>query len=173
MSIRTNALAAFASLSLLAIGWGITQPLAQASNDDVPSASSGTTTDPDASAGGPSDEESGQQSSPDPQSSGSDTESTTDAATYADGTYTGSVTSNEFGQWQVSVTIAGGQITDVQAQTSANDHHSERINQQAVPMLREEVLEAHSADVDFVSGATLTSDSYLTSLQSALDEARQ
>ena len=72
----------------------------------------------------------------------------------------------------MTVTIAEGQITDVTASTTAQDHHSQGINTQAVPRLRTQVLTAQSAHVDTISGATLTSKSYLSSLQSALDEAR-
>ena len=38
-------------------------------------------------------------------------------------------------------------------------------------MLIQETLDAQSADVDMVSGATVTSVGYLQSLQSALDQA--
>ena len=94
------------------------------------------------------------------------------AGGYIDGTYTGAAYSNEFGSWTVTVTITDGQITDVTASTTAQDHHSQGINTQAVPRLRTQVLTAQSAHVDTISGATLTSKSYLSSLQSALDEAR-
>ena len=70
------------------------------------------------------------------------------------------------------MTIADGQITDVTASTTAQDRRSQGINTQAVPRLRTQVLTAQSAQVDTISGATLTSHSYLSSLQSALDEAR-
>ena len=94
------------------------------------------------------------------------------AGGYIDGTYTGAAYSNEFGSWTVTVTITDGQITDVTASTTAQDHHSQGINTQAVPRLRTQVLTAQSAHVDTISDATLTSKSYLSSLQSALDEAR-
>ena len=94
------------------------------------------------------------------------------AGGYIDGTYTGSAYSNEFGSWTVTVTIADGQITDVTASTTAQDRRSQGINTQAVPRLRTQVLTAQSAQVDTISGATLTSHSYLSSLQSALDEAQ-
>ena len=45
------------------------------------------------------------------------------------------------------------------------------INSRAVPILRQRVLDAQSATFDTVSGATVTSDGYLQSLQSALDQA--
>ena len=45
------------------------------------------------------------------------------------------------------------------------------INDYALPILIQETLDAQSADIDMVSGATVTSDGYLQSLQSALDQA--
>jgi uncharacterized protein with FMN-binding domain len=90
----------------------------------------------------------------------------------ADGTYTGSSVDTRFGSVQVSVTISGGAITDVTA-LKLTDHESRsvQISNRAAPVLREEVLAAQSADVSNVSGATYTSDAYLESLQSALDQA--
>ena len=41
----------------------------------------------------------------------------------------------------------------------------------ALPILVQETLKAQSASIDMVSGATYTSDGYVTSLQSALDQA--
>ena len=53
-----------------------------------------------------------------------------------------------------------------------DDGKSVRINQRALPELQSEVLTAQSAQVDTVSGATYTSNAYVKSLQSAIDEAR-
>ena len=52
-------------------------------------------------------------------------------------------------------------------------HLTARITQipQAVPVLRQEALQAQSANIDTVSGATVTSQGYITSLQAALDAA--
>jgi uncharacterized protein with FMN-binding domain len=95
------------------------------------------------------------------------------ATTLADGTYTGATATNEFGPVQVQVTISGGQITDVAAiQTPSDDRKSVSINARATPTLASEVLSAQSANIDTVSGATYTTDSYKHSLQSALDLAR-
>jgi uncharacterized protein with FMN-binding domain len=52
------------------------------------------------------------------------------------------------------------------------DNKSVRINSRALPTLRTEVLTAQTANVDSVSGATYTSDGYVSSLQSAIDQAR-
>jgi uncharacterized protein with FMN-binding domain len=47
----------------------------------------------------------------------------------------------------------------------------QQINARALPVLVQETLDAQSADIDMVSGATYTSDGYTESLQSALDQA--
>ena len=44
------------------------------------------------------------------------------------------------------------------------------INAQALPVLVQETLSAQNADIDMVSGATVTSTGYVQSLQSALDQ---
>lgn len=70
------------------------------------------------------------------------------------------------------VAVAGGRITDVTVLRYPNGNmHDQQVNAYALPLLRERVLAAQSAQIDLVSGATVTSDGYLTSLQSALDRA--
>ena len=102
------------------------------------------------------------------------TSTTTSAtgATYADGTWTGAAVQEPWGTFQVQAVVSGGRITDVVLVSSPQDGHSSRINSQAVPILTQSVVAAQSASVDMVSGATWTSQSYATSLQAALDEAR-
>ena len=162
MSTRAKIASAAVSAGVLLIGW-------QASvHSSVPSSattSSGTTATSQPSSSAPATH---------PTPAAPPNSATAGQATggYIDGTYTGSAYSNEFGSWTVTVTIADGQITDVTASTTAQDRRSQGINTQAVPRLRTQVLTAQSAQVDTISGATLTSHSYLSSLQSALDEAR-
>jgi uncharacterized protein with FMN-binding domain len=92
--------------------------------------------------------------------------------TYKDGQYTGQDFPNQFGDTQVKVTIAGGRITDVQAvQLPFDRPRSAEISQYASPRLHDEVLQAQSAQIDSLSGATYTSDAYAQSVQSALDQA--
>jgi uncharacterized protein with FMN-binding domain len=92
---------------------------------------------------------------------------------YVDGTVSGTTASTRFGPVQVAVTIAGGRIVDVAAlQLPVGDRRSVQISQYAAAVLREEALQAQSANLDLVSGATYTSDAYVRSLQSALDQAR-
>lgn len=92
--------------------------------------------------------------------------------TSSDGTYTGQSVGTRFGNVQVQVTISGGTITDVTAlQLTDSDGRSVQISNRAAPILQQEVLASSSANVANVSGATYTSQAYLSSLQSALDQA--
>jgi uncharacterized protein with FMN-binding domain len=86
-------------------------------------------------------------------------------------TATGAVVQNQYGNVQVRVTVAGGKITQVTAvQLPQSDQKSAEISQFAAPQLQSEALAAQSAKIDGVSGASYTSQSYDTSLQSALDQ---
>ncbi len=77
-----------------------------------------------------------------------------------------------YGSVQVEVTIGPDGITDVQAlQLPYDRSYSARISQVVEPMLRDEALQAQSADINLISGATYTSKGYAMSLQSALDQA--
>ena len=91
---------------------------------------------------------------------------------YRDGQFTGSNISMRFGDVQVKVIVKGGHIVDVQTPQMPFDRpRSAEISQQAAPLLHDEVLQAQSAQIDSLSGATYTSDAYAQSLQSALDQA--
>ena len=72
----------------------------------------------------------------------------------------------------MALTIADGRITDVAVPVYPDGHgRDQEINSFALPQLVQETIDAQSADIDMVSGATVTSDGYLRSLQSALDKA--
>ncbi|MCW3493332.1 FMN-binding protein [Microbacterium sp. SSM24] len=89
-----------------------------------------------------------------------------------DGTYTGAAAQTRFGPVQVQVTISGGEIADVQVPEYPSSNPKDRqINERALPVLVSETMSAQTADIQMVSGATYTSDGYLQSLQSALDQA--
>jgi uncharacterized protein with FMN-binding domain len=89
-----------------------------------------------------------------------------------DGTYTGDTVQTRWGPVQVQITVAGGKITDSTAVVFPNDNfRDQEINSVALPILEQEVLDAQGAGIDHVSGATVTSDGYVASLQSALDQA--
>jgi uncharacterized protein with FMN-binding domain len=106
-------------------------------------------------------------------SSGSPNSGSTGAsAQAATATYQGTAVQTRFGTVQVQVAVSGGTITDVTAlQLTDDDRKSIQISNRAAPLLRSEVLAAQSADVQTISGATVTSNAYLTSLQAALDAA--
>jgi uncharacterized protein with FMN-binding domain len=77
----------------------------------------------------------------------------------------------QYGDLSVTVTEHGGRITDLQmASLNENDPRSVFIDNQAIPLLRQQVLAAQSANIDGVSGATFTSQAYAQSVQSALDQ---
>lgn len=77
----------------------------------------------------------------------------------------GPAVDTEKGPVQVQVTFEDDKITAVRMLQQPNHPQTEA----AVPVLIEETLEAQSADIDTVSGATITSDGYQVSLQAALD----
>ncbi len=93
---------------------------------------------------------------------------------YKDGTYKGSSVSTQWGNVQVKVTISGGKITDVTMVHSTSEDgegRSQAIDNQAEPVYISETKKAQSADIQAISGATVTYEGYTQSLQSALDKA--
>jgi uncharacterized protein with FMN-binding domain len=86
--------------------------------------------------------------------------------------YTGTAEHTRYGIVQVKVTVSGRKITDVGfTQLTAFDGRSQQINSGAAPTLLQETLKAQGADINSVSGASYTSQGYVQSLQSALDQA--
>jgi uncharacterized protein with FMN-binding domain len=84
----------------------------------------------------------------------------------------GDVIGTQFGDIQVRVVESGGRIVDIQALQLPSDRRRSRdISQFSEPILQSEALQAQSAQIDTVSGATYTSEAYRESLQSALDRA--
>jgi uncharacterized protein with FMN-binding domain len=87
-------------------------------------------------------------------------------------TVTGTVAQTQWGPVQVQVTVEDGKLTDVSVPEYPDGNpRDQQINAYALPILVQETLDAQSADIDMVSGATVTSDGYRRSLQAALDEA--
>jgi uncharacterized protein with FMN-binding domain len=74
---------------------------------------------------------------------------------------------------QVKVDIQNGQIANIQFIQYPNDRSTSReINSQAMPWLTQEAIQAQSANVDIITGATLTSEGFAMSLQAALASAK-
>ena len=150
MRARAAFLAGAGSAALLAIGWNASLSLATTNTTNSVPAAAGT-------SGVATTKSSSAASTPAPSA----------PAGPADGTYQGQAIDYQFGTVQVSVVIAGGQITDVQN----NIAQATRGRDQAFPLLLNEVLQAQSAHISNLSGATYTTRAYEQAVQSALDAA--
>lgn len=100
-------------------------------------------------------------------------ETTTTASTDTGRAYsvTGSAEQSRFGTFQVEVTFEDGQIVAIDTLQAPGDRKSQSINSRAIPSYEAAILAAQSADIDAMSGATITWESYTASVQSALDAA--
>lgn len=88
------------------------------------------------------------------------------------GTFTGDPIDTQYGTVQVAVALTGGKITSVKVLQAPDQNGRDRqIASYALPRLSQEALGAQSAHIDAVSGASYTSQGYIQSLQSALDQA--
>ncbi len=96
------------------------------------------------------------------------------STTATDGTYTGDAVDigHSYGTIQLQVTVSGGKITDITAvAVPENDRRSQQISSYAVPQLVSQAIEAQSASISGISGATFTSNGFARSLASALSQA--
>lgn len=92
---------------------------------------------------------------------------------YKDGDYTGTEVDAYYGMVQVQATIKQGKLADVQFLEYPNDRRTSiRINNIAIPYLQQEAIQAQNANVDVISGATLTSEAFVESLRMALNSAK-
>jgi uncharacterized protein with FMN-binding domain len=99
--------------------------------------------------------------------------STSGSTKYKDGRYVGDVTDALYGDYQVAAIISGGKLTDIEFLKYPNDRNrSISINNQSMPYLKDEAIQAQNANVDVVSGATDSSDAFIQSLGSALKTAQ-
>ena len=87
-------------------------------------------------------------------------------------TYTGSAAMTRYGPVQVQITVRNGAVTNVTAtEYPMNDPRDAQINSYAIPQLNSEAASAGNAGISMISGATYTSEGYISSLQSALNQA--
>ena len=127
---------------------------------------------PGASSSAPSAGSSAPSSSSPSSTSGSSSGSSSGSASSPTRTYTGSVAQTRWGPVQVKITVQDGKISKVTVLQQPNGNPKDvAINDNALPILISNTLNAQSANIDMVSGATVTSEGYLESLQAALDEA--
>jgi uncharacterized protein with FMN-binding domain len=144
----------------------------------APAASnSGTSQDANSSAGASASNSSSPTQVPAASNSNSPTQvpvssAPSNSGAYKNGTYTGTTVDVNYGLVQVQAQIQNGKIAQVTFLQYPNDRRtSQRINSIAMPYLQQEALQAQSANVDIISGATLTSEGFQMSLQDALASA--
>ena len=98
--------------------------------------------------------------------------STSSGTAYKDGTYTGQTANVGYGPVQVKAVISGGKLTDIEFMQMPYDRmHSQQLSNESGPILKSQAITAQSAQVDGVSGATSTSEGFIKSLSSALNQA--
>lgn len=91
---------------------------------------------------------------------------------YKDGIYNGKETSSIYGKAKVQVVISSGKIVDVKFLVFPNDRQTTiEISNSTMPIIKQEVIRVQSANVDTVSGATQTAESFIESIASALAKA--
>lgn len=88
-------------------------------------------------------------------------------------TYKGPLVNMRWGPVRAIIVVKGTKITKVKIATSPENFRSHFIDQQAVPILKQETLQAQTqtSTINTISGATMTSDAFLQSLQAALQKA--
>jgi uncharacterized protein with FMN-binding domain len=139
--------------------------------DSGTSGSGGTGTSGSGTAGSGTGSSDGS-STPGSESSESPSASGSASSGPKDGSFTGQSTDTRYGPVQVKITVSGGAITAVDVPVYPTESfRDQQINRRAVPQLVSETLKAQSSHIDMVSGATFTSDGYIGSLQSAIDQA--
>ncbi len=145
----------------VALPGNVNNPSSSSSSSTRPSSNNGSTSGSSNAAGASSS------------NNGNTSGSSKSTGTYKDGSYTGSVADAQWGNLQVKAIIQGGKLTDVQFLQYPNDRNrSIRINESADPQLTSEAIQAQSAQVDVVSGATDSSEAFIQSLSDALSQAK-
>lgn len=95
------------------------------------------------------------------------------SGTYNDGEYTGPSVDAYYGNIQVRAIISGGKLVDIQFLNYPRDRNtSVRINERALPILKQEAIRTQSANINAVSGASASSPAFIESLSGALSQAK-
>ncbi|MGO4936365.1 FMN-binding protein [Fundicoccus sp. Sow4_H7] len=89
----------------------------------------------------------------------------TQAVTFEDGTYNGEAEGHN-APLTVEVTVTDGAISDVQV---VDHQETEGISDPAIEEIPAAIVEANSTDVDFVSGASVTSEAIVNAVNNALN----
>jgi len=78
---------------------------------------------------------------------------------------------SEFGVFQAEIVISNDEIVDIITVSQPGDRRSRRINNEVIPLYEEAIISTQSADIDAITGATVTWGAYTASIRSAIDEA--
>ena len=151
---------------------GTATPDATATSDDATGSTDSSASSDDGGDDATSDDAAPDDASTPAPSTSSSSSSSSSAKSSSSGTYTGDAVMTRWGVVQVEITVKNGKITKAEAvQYPSDNPRDQEINAYAVPTLNTEAVQAQSASIDAVSGATVTSDGYVQSLQSAIDQA--
>jgi uncharacterized protein with FMN-binding domain len=132
-------------------------------------ASSITSPDQNGTATSPTDPSSAAGTGTTSRSSGSKSASSGSGSSH---TVDGNVVQTVYGPIQVDITVKSGKITAVTVPVYPdNTERDIQIGDFALPELVQETISADSANIDAVSGASYTSQGYISSLQNAIDKA--
>lgn len=96
------------------------------------------------------------------------------ASSIKDGSFSGSKERNQYETIQVAIEVSSGKITkiDVPVLNYTEGGRSIQIVEYALPILKQRAIQAQSADIEYVSGATKISYSFMDSLSSAIQSAK-
>ncbi|MEI7603536.1 MAG: FMN-binding protein [bacterium] len=97
--------------------------------------------------------------------------SPTPSGKYKDGTYTGTAYTHRYGTVQIQAVITNSKISDVVFLKLPSGGESSSISSYVSPILKQDTIQSQSANVNVISGATLTSNAFIKSLSSALSQA--
>jgi uncharacterized protein with FMN-binding domain len=87
-------------------------------------------------------------------------------------TYKGPVVDMRWGPVQAAIKVKNHKISSVGIAVAPDTDRSQFIDDQATPLLKEEVLRAQSAKIELISGATMTSEAFVESLKKAIKKAK-
>jgi uncharacterized protein with FMN-binding domain len=85
--------------------------------------------------------------------------------------YTGSTAYTRFSDVKVAITVTGKKITSIAYTANPQDGRSYQLEAYALPLLRKRALSAQTYRIHTVSGVTVTSQAFLSSLYSAMQHA--
>src|SRR5437764_1739984 len=87
------------------------------------------------------------------------------------GAFEGASIASRYGPIQVTISVAGGKITDCKGTWDIDIPRSIQIDTAAFPLLQTDCVSTGTAKLHQISGATLSVNAYIASLQSALVRA--